>query len=80
MGASDYILKDRMQRLPNAVRAAMQKYETEAELARQLLLQQKLVAETNIRAQEKVRNEIGRELHDNITRYSPLQNFMWIVF
>ncbi|HEX7847535.1 MAG TPA: response regulator [Chitinophagaceae bacterium] len=67
-GASDYILKDRMQRLPNAVRTAMEKYETEAELARQLLLQQKLVAETNIRAQEKVRNEIGRELHDNINQ------------
>ena len=67
-GASDYILKDRMQRLPNAVRAAIQKYETEAELARQMLLQQKLVAETNIRAQEKVRNEIGRELHDNINQ------------
>ena len=68
LGASDYILKDRMQRLPNAVRAAIQKFETEAELARQLLLQQKLVAETNIRAQEKVRNEIGRELHDNINQ------------
>ncbi len=67
-GASDYILKDRMQRLPNALRTAMEKYHTEAELARQLLLQQKLVAETNIRAQEKVRNEIGRELHDNINQ------------
>lgn len=67
-GASDYILKDRMQRLPTAIRAVMEKFETEAELARQLLLQQKLVAETNIRAQEKVRNEIGRELHDNINQ------------
>lgn len=67
-GATDYILKDRMQRLPNAVQTAIEKFETEAELARQLLLQQKLVAETNIRAQEKVRNEIGRELHDNINQ------------
>ncbi len=67
-GASDYILKDRMQRLPNAVRTVIEKFETEAELAHQLLLQQKLVAETNIKAQEKVRSEIGRELHDNINQ------------
>ncbi|HLP35951.1 hybrid sensor histidine kinase/response regulator [Lacibacter sp.] len=67
-GASDYILKDRMQRLPNAVTAAIEKYEAEATLARQRILQEKLIVRTSIRAQEKVRNEIGIELHDNINQ------------
>lgn len=67
-GASDYILKDRMQRLPSAIKASVEKYETKAELSRQMLLQQKLAAEINIMAQEKVRNEIGIELHDNINQ------------
>ncbi|MEJ8843137.1 response regulator [Lacibacter sp. H375] len=67
-GASDYILKDRMQRLPNAVTAAMDKYEAETALARQRIIQEKLLVRTGIRAQEKVRNEIGIELHDNINQ------------
>lgn len=67
-GASDYILKDRMQRLPNAVMAAMEKYEADAALARQRVVQEKLIVRTGIRAQEKVRNEIGIELHDNINQ------------
>lgn len=67
-GATDYVLKDRMQRLPSAIHAAIEKFETETELTQQLLLQQKLVAETNIKAQEKVRQEIGVELHDNINQ------------
>lgn len=67
-GASDYILKDRMQRLPSAVIAAVEKSEAEKALARQRLLQEKLIVRTSIRAQEKVRNEIGIELHDNINQ------------
>lgn len=67
-GATDYVLKDRMQRLPSAIFAAIEKFETEKELTNQRLLQQKLVAETNIKAQEKVRQEIGVELHDNINQ------------
>lgn len=67
-GASDYILKDRMQRLPSAVTAAMDKYEAETALARQRIVQEKLMVRTGIRAQEKVRNEIGIELHDNINQ------------
>nr|WP_294904144.1 response regulator [uncultured Lacibacter sp.] len=67
-GASDYILKDRMQRLPSAVTAAIEKYEAEATLARQRMLQEKLMVRTGIIAQEKVRNEIGIELHDNINQ------------
>ena len=67
-GACDYILKDRMQRLPGAVTAAIEKFEAEKALARQRILQEKLIVRTSIRAQEKVRNEIGIELHDNINQ------------
>lgn len=67
-GATDYILKDRMHRLPTAITTALKQYETEKTLARQKQLQEKLVLRTSIRAQEKVRNEIGIELHDNINQ------------
>ncbi|MGN6246782.1 MAG: PAS domain-containing protein [Ginsengibacter sp.] len=40
----------------------------ERELAEQQLKQQKLITETAILAQEKERNEIGKELHDNINQ------------
>jgi two-component system sensor histidine kinase UhpB len=67
-GAVDYILKDRLQRLPNAIWSAIEKKETEARLTRQIVLQQKLIAETGIQAQEQEREEIGKELHDNINQ------------
>jgi len=37
-------------------------------LAEQALLQQKIITEVTIQAQEKERNELGRELHDNINQ------------
>ncbi len=40
----------------------------EKKLADQQLNQQKLITETTILAQEKERNEIGKELHDNINQ------------
>ncbi len=40
----------------------------EKELAEQRVRQQKLITETTILAQEKERNELGRELHDNINQ------------
>jgi len=40
----------------------------EKELADQELNQQKVITETTILAQEKERNEIGKELHDNINQ------------
>jgi signal transduction histidine kinase len=67
-GASDYILKDRMQRLPSAVTTSMDKYDAETALLRQRVLQEKLIVRTSLKAQEKVRNEIGIELHDNINQ------------
>jgi two-component system sensor histidine kinase UhpB len=67
-GASDYILKDRLERLPNAVQNALDKSRAEDELARQRDQQQKLIMETSIQVQEKEREEIGKELHDNINQ------------
>jgi two-component system sensor histidine kinase UhpB len=67
-GAMDYILKDRLQRLPNAIRSALEKIETEVELSHPLVLQQKLITETSIQVQEQEREEIARELHDNINQ------------
>lgn len=40
----------------------------EKELAEQHLAQQKLITEVTIQAQEKERNELGKELHDNINQ------------
>ena len=45
-----------------------EKLETEAALANQHLLQQKLITETSIQVQEREREEIGKELHDNINQ------------
>jgi signal transduction histidine kinase len=67
-GASDYILKDRLERLPNAIQNALDKCRAEAELVRQSDLQKKLIIETSIQVQEREREEIGKELHDNINQ------------
>src|SRR5690606_35920852 len=45
-----------------------EKLRAEAELANHRSLQQKLLRETSIQAQEKERKEIGIELHDNINQ------------
>ena len=45
-----------------------EKLKAEAELANQQAMQQKLITEITIQAQEKERNELGRELHDNISQ------------
>ncbi|HLX65411.1 MAG TPA: sensor histidine kinase, partial [Puia sp.] len=47
---------------------ALERRRTEEELARQHDLQQKLVMETSIQVQEKEREQIGKELHDNINQ------------
>jgi signal transduction histidine kinase len=67
-GASDYIFKDRLERLPNAVQNALDKRRAEEELAMQADRQQKLIMETSIQVQEKEREQIGKELHDNINQ------------
>jgi two-component system sensor histidine kinase UhpB len=45
-----------------------QKLKAEAELAQQQIIQQKLITETSIQVQERERDEIGKELHDNINQ------------
>jgi signal transduction histidine kinase len=67
-GASDYILKDRLERLPNAVENALDRRRAEEELVTQRDMQQKLIMETSIQVQEKEREQIGKELHDNINQ------------
>lgn len=71
-GACDYVLKDRLQRLPNAISGAIEKFRMEKaaedEKAKQVLREQKLLTETSIRVQEREREEIGTELHDNINQ------------
>lgn len=71
-GACDYVLKDRLQRLPNAISGAIEKFRMERaaleERERQVVREQKLLTETSIRVQEREREEIGTELHDNINQ------------
>ena len=45
-----------------------EKKELERELVEMIVKKQKLITETTIQAQEKEKNELGRELHDNINQ------------
>jgi PAS domain S-box-containing protein len=45
-----------------------EKLKAEAELVQHRLLQQEIIAETAIQAHEQERDELGRELHDNINQ------------
>jgi len=72
-GADDFILKDRLARLPAAIEAALkhQQIETEKQAMKQEIFNQKVqeqkrITRAIITAQEQERNRIGRELHDNI--------------
>jgi two-component system sensor histidine kinase UhpB len=66
-----FILYDE-QGKPNRMIGAMtdltEQKRLERELAEQQIRQQKLITETTIQTQEKERNELGRELHDNINQ------------
>jgi len=55
-------------RLIGFMQDVTEKRTLEKELAEQQLYQQKLITEVAIHAQEKERNELGRELHDNINQ------------
>ncbi len=66
-----FILYDengRPYRMIGAMSDITEKRELEEKLAEQKLNQQKLITEVNIQAQEKERNELGKELHDNINQ------------
>src|SRR6185369_15994277 len=45
-----------------------EKLKAEAELVRHRIMQQEIITETTIQVQEKEREELGKELHDNINQ------------
>ncbi len=55
-------------RMIGAATDLTEKQKLEMELVRQKIDRQKLITETTIRAQEKERNELAKELHDNINQ------------
>jgi len=55
-------------RMIGAITDITEKTNLEKELADAEISQQKLITEVTIQAQEKERNELGRELHDNINQ------------
>jgi len=66
-----YILFDEQMkptRMIGAMTDITEKKRMEKELVEQRLKQQKLITEVTIQAQEKERNALGRELHDNINQ------------
>jgi two-component system sensor histidine kinase UhpB len=65
--AHDVMYDDRPARLILA-NDITERRKAETELARQRITQQKLITETSVQAQEREREEIGKELHDNINQ------------
>jgi two-component system, NarL family, sensor histidine kinase UhpB len=63
-----YDEKDKPYRMIGAMTDVTEKKRLERELVEQQIKQQKLITETIIQTQEKERNELGRELHDNINQ------------
>lgn len=67
-GFIQYDDRDEPYRMIGAMTDITDKRTLEKELATQELNQQKLITEVTIQAQEKERNELGKELHDNINQ------------
>jgi two-component system, NarL family, sensor histidine kinase UhpB len=65
--AHDVVYDDKPARLILA-NDITERRKAESELARQRIMQQKLITETAVQAQEREREEIGKELHDNINQ------------
>lgn len=70
LGAQDYLMKGEFDEklLAKSVLYSIERKRTKEELAEQQIKQQKLITEVAIQAQEKEKNELGRELHDNINQ------------
>jgi len=56
------------QRMIGAMTDISEKIKLEKELAQKEIAQQKIITEVTIQAQEKERNQLGKELHDNINQ------------
>jgi len=65
--ADDIIYQDQQARLVLA-NDITEKLKAEAELVRHRIMQQEIITETTIQVQEKEREELGKELHDNINQ------------
>lgn len=65
--ADDIVYKKQQARLVLA-NDVTEKLKVEAELMRNRITQQELITETTILAQEKEREELGKELHDNVNQ------------
>jgi signal transduction histidine kinase len=69
-GAQDSLAKNDFNEklLTKSIQYSLERKRLENELAAQYMNRQKLITETTLLAQEKERNEIGKELHDNINQ------------
>ncbi len=68
LGAQDYLVKGEFDQnlLAKSIQYSIERKKTKDELAEQQVNRQKLITEITLQAQEKEKNELGRELHDNI--------------
>ncbi|MCX6316084.1 MAG: response regulator [Bacteroidetes bacterium] len=63
-----YEMQAKPERMFGSLADITERKKLEKQLADQQLIQQRIITETTILAQEKERNELGRELHDNINQ------------
>jgi PAS domain S-box-containing protein len=70
-GAADYILKDRMQRLPNAITNALEKYKLETE--RQKYMQEVITSEALLKEAENIADigSLDIDIKTQFTKWSP---------
>ena len=73
-GAHDYILKDRIELLPQAILNSLNKIESETNLVKEKELKVKEKTEAVIVAQEKERSHMGNELLENINQILAASN------
>jgi signal transduction histidine kinase len=70
-GADDYILKDRLSRLPIAIVNTIEKFrlaQTAVKLENDIAAKEMQIANAIVEAKELERTELGKELHDNVSQ------------
>lgn len=70
VGAQDYLVKGEFDErlLAKTIQYSVERKRRIEHLAKEKVRQQKLITEVTLQVQEKEKNELGRELHDNITQ------------